>query len=186
MIKLHIGCGQKYLEGWTNIDKLPTREGVIVDDVSALETVHDNSVDLIYACHVLEHFGRYQIEEVLQCWNKKLKDEGLIRIAVPDFEAVCKRYLDKNEIREVTGLICGGQRNEYDYHKMIFDFESLSSLLQKSGFERIRRYSWKDTEHSWLDDYSQSYLPHMQKETGMLMSLNIEATKISSNKSGKR
>ena len=182
MTKLHLGCGQKYLDGWTNIDKLPTRINVVNDDVSTLDTVNDGSVDLIYACHVLEHFGRHQVEEVLKCWSRKLKDGGLIRIAVPDFEATCKRYLEKKEIREVTGFMCGGQRNEHDYHKMIFDFESISFLLQKTGFERVKRYDWRETEHSGLDDYSQSYLPHMQKEIGTLMSLNVEATKISGNR----
>lgn len=182
MIKLHLGCGQKYLDGWTNIDKLPTRDGIVDDDVSTLGTVTDGSADLIYACHVLEHFGRHEVEEVLRCWSRKLKDGGIVRIAVPDFEAACKRYLEKKEIREVTGFTCGGQRNEYDYHKMIFDFESLSLMLQKAGFEQVRRYDWRETEHAWLDDYSQSYLPHMQKETGMLMSLNVEATKSSGNK----
>jgi predicted SAM-dependent methyltransferase len=178
MIKLHLGCGQKFLEGWLNIDKIPCKSAVVVDDVATLDTVQDGSADLIYACHVLEHFGRHEVESVLSCWNRKLKNGGRIRIAVPDFEAVCKRYLEKREIREVTGFICGGQRNEHDYHKMIFDFESLGLLLQKSGFEQIVRYDWRETDHAWLDDYSQSYLPHMQKETGMLMSLNVEATKI--------
>jgi hypothetical protein len=28
-----------------------------------------------------------------------------------------------------------------------------------------------------MDDYSQSYLPHMDKENGTLMSLNLEAVK---------
>lgn len=178
MIKLHLGCGKKYLDGWINIDKISTIPDVVDDDVSKLNTVNDNSADIIYACHVLEHFGRYQVDEVLKCWNKKLKDGGIIRIAVPDFDAACRRYIEKKDIKEIIGFACGGQRNEYDYHKMIFDFESLNLLLQKVGFENVTRYDWRETEHAWLDDYSQSYLPHMQKEKGMLMSLNVEATKI--------
>lgn len=177
MTKLHLGCGQKYLEGWQNIDKLQRHSMIIEDDVSVLNSVQNESADLIYACHVLEHFGRHEVENVLIRWHSKLKKGGLIRIAVPDFEATCKRYLEKKEIKEVTGFMCGGQRNEYDYHKMIFDFESLSTFLQKAGFEQIKRYDWRETEHALTDDYSQSYLPHMQKETGTLMSLNIEATK---------
>lgn len=33
---------------------------------------------------------------------------------------------------------------------------------------------WKNTEHSQFDDYSQSYIPHMDKINGTLMSLNVE------------
>lgn len=37
--------------------------------------------------------------------------------------------------------------------------------------------NWRETEHSDVDDFSQAYLPHMDKENGILMSLNIEAIK---------
>ena len=62
---------------------------------------------------------------------------------------------------------------------MIFDKKFLSEILEKCGFNKIHEWDWRKTEHSKYDDYSQSYLPHMEKESGMLMSLNLEATKIS-------
>ncbi len=49
--------------------------------------------------------------------------------------------------------------------------------LKEVGFKDIRRYDWRETEHSDIDDFSQCYLPHMDKENGMLMHLNIEAIK---------
>jgi len=45
------------------------------------------------------------------------------------------------------------------------------------GFCDVRVYDWKSTEHFYVDDYSQAYLPHMDKTNGKLMSLNVEATK---------
>jgi len=41
----------------------------------------------------------------------------------------------------------------------------------------IKRYNWKDTEHSKIDDHSQAYLPHMDKDNGTLISLNVECIK---------
>ena len=40
-------------------------------------------------------------------------------------------------------------------------------------------YEWDftKTEHSMHDDHSQAFLPHMDKENGTLISLNIEAVK---------
>ena len=137
MIKLHLGCGKKVLNGWINIDKIPQHPEVIEDDVSILENIQDETVDIIYACHVLEHFGRHEIENVAKCWSKKLKSGGKIRVAVPDFEAVCKRYIEKKDIRELIGFTSGGQKNEYDYHKIVFDFQSLKNLLEKVGFEDV-------------------------------------------------
>ena len=52
--------------------------------------------------------------------------------------------------------------------------------LKELGFKDIHRYDWKefDTGKLGVDDYSQAYLPHMDKENGTLMVLNICATKI--------
>lgn len=46
-----------------------------------------------------------------------------------------------------------------------------------AGFKDVRRYDWRQTEHKDYDDFSQAYIPHMDKENGLLISLNIEATK---------
>ena len=42
----------------------------------------------------------------------------------------------------------------------------------------MREWDWRKTDHSNIDDYSQAYLPHMNKENGLLVSLNIEAKKV--------
>ena len=96
---------------------------------------------------------------------------------VPDFEKVIEWYKKTDNILDVTGLVSGGQKTKYDYHQMIFDKKFLSQVLKKCGFNNIHEWDWRKTEHSEYDDYSQSYLPHMEKESGMLMSLNLEATK---------
>lgn len=178
MKKVNLGCGNRIIDGWSNIDIVSDKQNVIIDDVGKLHTVPDQTVDLMYASHVLEHFGRHEIDEVLKVWSRKIKSGGILRVAVPDFEAVCKRYLESGNIQELLGFINGGQRNQYDYHKVNFDFIKLSNHLINAGFANIRRYDWRLTEHSSIDDYSQSYLPHMDKENGMLMSLNVEAIKL--------
>ncbi len=76
---------------------------------------------------------------------------------------------------DIMGLIVGGQRDAYDFHKVIFDEAMLSDALREVGFDNIRHWDWRQTEHADLDDYSQAYLPHMDKENGTLMSLNLEA-----------
>ena len=49
--------------------------------------------------------------------------------------------------------------------------------LEAVGFERVARYDWRDTEHAEIDDYSQAYVPHMDKDNGTLVSLNVQAYK---------
>ena len=63
------------------------------------------------------------------------------------------------------------------YHKTVYDFESLKTLLKSIGFKNIRHYEWRKTIHKDYDDFSQAYIPHMDKESGMLISLNVECKK---------
>jgi hypothetical protein len=49
--------------------------------------------------------------------------------------------------------------------------------LESAGFTDVRRYDWRETEHAHIDDYSQAYIPHMDKENGILISLNVECAK---------
>ena len=103
---------------------------------------------------------------------------GTLRLAVPDFQKVIQWYQKNPELEDVTGLTVGGQKTKYDFHKVIFDKKKLTNLLTNSGFYDVREWDWRKTDHSNIDDYSQAYLPHMNKENGLLMSLNIEAKKI--------
>jgi predicted SAM-dependent methyltransferase len=180
-MKLHLGCGKKHLNGFYHIDALPYEHVDYVGRVDQLPPhIGDNSVELIYACHVLEHFGRHEYKNVLAEWFRVLTPNGVLRLAVPDFEAAAKIYVGgelSGGIDDVMGLCVGGQRDEYDFHKMIFDEALLARVLGEIGFLQVRRWNWRTTEHADMDDYSQSYLPHMDKEHGALMSLNLEAVK---------
>ena len=62
------------------------------------------------------------------------------------------------------------------YQKTVYDFKSLKNLLEKNGFKNVKKYDWQKTVHKDYDDYSQAYVPHMDKK-GIQISLNLEATK---------
>jgi predicted SAM-dependent methyltransferase len=179
-MKLHLGCGTKTLPGYLNIDIHPHPGVDHIGRVDRLSHIRTKSVSVVYASHVLEHFGRHEYHQVLAEWYRVLVPGGLLRIGVPDFEAVVGEYaLGRlaNGIDDVLGLCVGGQRDEYDFHKMIFDENSLAGALRSAGFTDVRRWDWRTTEHAHVDDYTQAYLPHMDKDHGQLMSLNLEAVK---------
>ena len=98
-------------------------------------------------------------------------------MAVPNFEAICDYYSRTRKLEDVRGLLYGGQNHPLNSHTTTFDEEYLKGCLEKVGFKDVRWWDWRYTEHSEYDDYSQCFLPHMNKESGMLMSLNLEATK---------
>ena len=174
MIKLHLGCGTKHLEGYTNIDirYLPGVDEV--NNIRFLRNYKENSVDEIYACHVLEHFGRWEYKEVLRRWFEILKPGGKLRLAVPNFSSICEYYRQTSDHKPLLGLLYGGQDYDENYHFITFDYITLKQDISDIGFGSMGLW---DTELYPEDDFSKSYLPHMDKDNGILMSLNILATK---------
>ena len=179
MIKLHLGCGKRnFGTDWIHID------GSLYDHITYHNIIKlpfdDNSVDLIYASHVLEYFDRDEVISVLNEWERVLKLNGILRLAVPDFRAMVKLYTNGYSLDKFLGPIFGKWKmteSETIYHKTVYDYESLEKVLKNVGFSKIKFWNWKETDHANFDDYSQAYIPHMDKENGILISLNIEAIK---------
>jgi len=176
-MKIHLGCSDVKIPGFINIDQEYKHHIDYIADVSKLVMFEDNTISLIYTSHVLEHFGRHDIERVLTEWYRVLKPGGTLRISVPDFEAIVRAYQKGYEMEDLMGLLYGGQDKKLNYHYVCFNFKYLKQLLEKVGFVDIKKYDWRKTIHKDYDDYSQAYLPHMNKEDGLLMSLNVEAKK---------
>ena len=186
--KLHLGCFSKKIHGFINVDIREDVKPDVVDDICTLTKFENDSVDLIYACHVLEHLYRRDIPKVLSRWYDVLKSGGKIRIAVPDLQALFEYYICFKDIKPLLHNIYGSQKHDYDYHYSGWDFNSLKTDLMTSGFKNVQRYDWRETDHFYIDDYSQAYLPEISYRTrqirkdgfgikGKHVSLNVEAVK---------
>ncbi len=177
-MKLHLGCGKRHIPGFVHIDAIDYPHVDHVTTIDNLSFVGDGTVDLIYNCHVLEHFKRREVHKVLSEWLRVLKPGGILRISVPDFASLCEVYQHHgNKLELVIGALFGRQDYLYNIHYNVFDYPTLSKILEEAGFEQVRRYDWRETEHAVIDDYSQAYIPHMDKERGIQISLNVECVK---------
>ena len=180
-MKFNVGCGWRdFGKDWIHIDA-GDYEHLQSTDIY-MKDYEDDCADLIYASHVIEYFDREEIVELLECWKRVLKDGGILRVAVPDFKSMVLLYTDYNfsyKIEDFLGPLYGKMKmgDKTIYHKTVYDFDSLSEVLQSNGFKQPKLYDWSQTEHSEFDDHSQAYIPHMDKENGTLISLNMECVK---------
>ena len=172
-MKIHLGCGGRRLEGFTNIDVQAPGADMHVD-VRDLP-FDDGTVDEIYASHVLEHFGRHEYKAVLKEWRRVLRVGGKIYISVPDIESSFAHYARHGDLAALYGALWGGQRDEYDYHKIGFNFQTLDAALTEAGFTATERYDTFKYLPDNFDDYSKAFLPHMDF-SGQQMSLNVCST----------
>jgi len=179
MIKINMGCGWRdFGKDWVHIDggDYPHLDS---KDIFNLP-YEDNSVDLIYASHVIEYFNREEVKDVLNEWIRVLKPNGKLRLAVPNFEEMVTLYLGgKIQLDGILGPLYGQMPmgEETIYHRTTYDYISLETLLSDLGMKSIKKWDWRETSHSEFDDHSQAYIPHMDKKNGVLISLNIECQK---------
>ena len=179
-MKINIGCGwRNFGEDWIHIDG-GDYDHLDYKNITKLE-FEDNSVDLIYASHVLEYFDRDEVIPVLKEWNRVLKEDGILRLAVPNFYAMIQLYfLNNYPLDTFLGPLYGKMKmaDKTIYHKTTYDWNSLCDTLTTAGYKSFKKYNWQDYPiHIEHDDHSQAYIPHMDKENGTLISLNIECRK---------
>ncbi len=181
MVKLNLGCGwRNFGKDWIHIDR-GDYPHLDYKDITNLE-FEDNSVDLIYASHVIEYFDINEVKEVLREWRRVLKPGGELRVAVPDFEAMNILYHNgKVKLKDIIGPLYGRMPmgGKMIYHKTTYDYESLYLLLYGLAYNEIERYDWRHYDvHRQNDDHSQAYLnPKGDKDKGTLISLNVRARK---------
>jgi ubiquinone/menaquinone biosynthesis C-methylase UbiE len=143
----------------------------------------DQAVEMIYRSHALEYFDRLEVTEALREWHRVLTPGGTRRLAVPDFEAMAAVYAATKDLNLVLGPLYGRWEpapGVVIYHNPVYDFASLKLVLEANGFARVRRWDWREVfvgELQGYDDYSQAYIPHMDKENGRLISPNVQAVR---------
>lgn len=109
---LNLACGGVYYAEWNNCDQLPLREVVSVDLRGPLPWPAA-SFDAIYSSHALEHLRPGDALALLQRILKVGKPGAVIRIVVPDLEAICRSYLDALQHQVSTPTDEGRRRHEW-------------------------------------------------------------------------
>ena len=169
-MKLHIG-GKEKKEGWKilNIQKL---EGVdFLGDISDLSQFENNSIEQVYASHVIEHVPQKKVNETLKGVYRILSENGKFYISVPDMDVLCKIFIDSKAPPDVKfhimRMMFGGQVDEFDFHYFGWNFEFMRDFLTNAGFKRIEKVK----SFSLFNDTS-DYAPY-----GEPISLNVIAHK---------
>lgn len=183
MIKINLGCGKRdFGKDWVHIDgsDYPHISKEYGKDIT-LPAFNYDSIDLIYASHLIAYFSKEDFKQLLNYWYRKLKSGGILRLATPDFNIMTKLYQDgKVRLKDIEGPLYGKMmmKDQVIFHKYCYDWQTLFNVLTDSGFVAIKQYHWRDTDHAEFDDQSQAYLnPKGDKENGILISLNVECLK---------
>jgi predicted SAM-dependent methyltransferase len=138
-IKLNLGCGSGYKPGYVNIDRYDSSVADTICDVGRLP-VKPNSVDLIEASQVVEHFDYVHCKYLLSEWFTVLRPKGTLILETPDLEKTSRKLISSDfETQQTTLQWAYGIDSQGMQHKTGFTFNLLRSLLKEIGFEKVSR-----------------------------------------------
>lgn len=157
MTKLHLGCGQNYLDGYTNIDfplsEHSTQAVSVADELADILALRypAGSIAEVRLHHVFEHFPRSQASALVAAWNSWLSPGGVLRIEVPDLgrtaRAVLNPFTSHRRRLVAERHLFGSHEAHWANHYEGYTAGLLSVLLEAFGFRitRVKRTSWKGT-----------------------------------------
>ncbi len=170
LMKLHIG-GEEAKEGWKilNIQNKPHVD--FIGNVSDLSQFGDQTIDEIYASHVIEHVPEKMVLQTLKGIHRVLKSRGKFYVSVPDLDILCQMFMHpaaKPAVKwQVMRIMFGGQLDAHDYHYVGWNQVFMWDFLKLAGFSSAER-----VESFGMFNDTSEYKPY-----GFPISLNVIATK---------
>jgi len=137
-------------------------------DVSRRFRFPDASFECVYSSHMLEHLDRDAAERCIRETHRVLRPGGILRVAVPDLDAVVAAYDPVDPDTFLSGLYEGNscRASRASQHRWQYNAGSLEALLKRAGFCDIERC-----------DYREGRCPDVERIEHRRWSLFMEAVK---------
>ena len=153
-VLLHIGCGEFDDPRYINIDKRKMQHIHYIGSAEDLSAMPAGSADLIYMCHILEHISHLQLGKVLCGLRERLKEGGVLRVAVPDFDKMLDIYRETGRLDYIVPPLMGGQDYPENYHAAVFNADYLTRQLTEAGFREVRPWEPGKADYHSFEDWS--------------------------------
>src|SRR4051794_24782336 len=145
-MKVNLGCGTSYREGWVNVDEYPGVKADIYSGAFEFVAQYGPEVTEIYMGHMLEHMLPATAVALLTLMRDRLGEGAIVSAVVPDMRAIFAAY----DAGEITNAELN-ERFVYSYeqpshHVWCYDRDSLTRVFEEAGFvdvEPVDPLTWE-------------------------------------------
>jgi predicted SAM-dependent methyltransferase len=93
--------------------------------------------DIVFSSHTLEHFSRSEVGKVLDEWIRIMKDDGELRLVLPNLAWAAQHILNKEIDNDVMNVLYGAQSYDENFHRCGFIPQTVEQLLAERGFKKF-------------------------------------------------
>lgn len=125
---LNLGCGDRFHPDWINLDFYSNTPAVKAHNLIEGIPYANQSFDVVYHSHLLEHFPASLAYGFLTECKRVLKPGGVLRVAVPDLEQICRLYLES-----LQRAVNNEEGWQYNYEWMLLEMYDQTVRNQSGG-----------------------------------------------------
>jgi GT2 family glycosyltransferase/glycosyltransferase involved in cell wall biosynthesis/predicted SAM-dependent methyltransferase len=145
-MKVNLGCGNSYLDGWVNVDANPNVRADVYMEAFEFVRAHGAEIDELYMGHFLEHLILDSAVALLALIADEVPAGARVSAVVPDMRAIFAAYDAAQISNEELN-----QRYVYSYeqpshHVWCHDADSLADAFRRAGYtdvEPIDPLTWE-------------------------------------------
>ena len=151
-VRLHIGSGQRHLDGWINLDNqdLPGVDRV----VDVRRGLPYKGVAAIFAEHFLEHLPLEAGLDFLRECRRALAPDGVLRLSTPNLAWVlATHYRHDDALPQDQGLLDCLRTNKAFHawgHQFLYNRAALSLALAAAGFAEVSFHAYRESPRPGL------------------------------------
>ena len=174
-MKLNLGCGDQVFDEWVNVDyafgarlaRLPLfrtvnrklrffnldwNDKIFIHNLSKKFPWQNNSIDIVYSSHTLEHFTKKDGKNFISECHRVLRENGILRIIVPDLNYFVDSYIARripaDDFLAELGVLYDNEEISLKRflvpfvqfpHKCMYNTERLLEILKEAGFDAVSK-----------------------------------------------